>query len=79
MSASRRFSKPVLAALHESKIPAIRGREIAVRAKSTRGERLLKAIDLAYGAKYPTPGSQKWVRGFARGRRRTTTTELVPR
>lgn len=55
------------------------GREIRVRARRVRGERLLDAIDRAYGEKYPTPASRKWVRGFARPRRRATTTELLPR
>ena len=55
------------------------GREIAVRAKAVRAERLLAAIDLAYAEKYDTKASLKWVRAFARGRRRLTTTELVPR
>ena len=58
-------------------VPA--GREIRVRARKVRGERLLDAIDAAYAAKYDTPASQKWVRGFARSRRRATTTELAPR
>jgi hypothetical protein len=53
-------------------------REIAVRARNTKGERLLDAIDHAYGEKYTTKASQKWVRGFASSRRRMTTTELVP-
>ena len=56
----------------------IAGREIRVRARKTRGERLMDAIDLAYREKYPTPGSRKYVEGFARARRRATTTELVP-
>ncbi len=55
------------------------GREIAIRARRTRGERLLDAIDLAYADKYNTPASRKWVRGLARPRRRGTTTELLPR
>ncbi len=53
-------------------------REIAVRVRNTRGKRLLDAIDHAYGEKYNTKASQKWVRGFASSRRRMTTTELVP-
>lgn len=53
-------------------------REVRVRARKTRGERLMDAIDLAYREKYPTPGSRKYVLGFARPRRRATTTELVP-
>jgi hypothetical protein len=56
----------------------IAGREIRVRARKTRGERLMDAIDLAYREKYPTPGSRKYVAGFARARRRATTTELAP-
>ena len=56
----------------------IAGREIRVRARKTRGERLLDAIDLAYREKYPTPGSRKYVEGFARARRRATTIELAP-
>jgi hypothetical protein len=43
-----------------------------------RGERLLDAIDAAYGKKYNTPASQKWVRGFAEPERRATTVEFVP-
>jgi hypothetical protein len=54
------------------------GREIRVRAKKTRGERLLDAIDDAYGQKYHTPASQKWVRGFTQPTRRATTLEFVP-
>jgi hypothetical protein len=59
-------------------IPSLR-REVAVRARPVRGERLLAAIDRAYAERYDTAASQKWVRGFARGRRRLTTLELVPR
>lgn len=55
------------------------GREIRVRAKKVRGESLLDAIDEAYGEKYNTPASRKWVHGFAQPRRRGTTTEFVPR
>lgn len=59
-------------------IQAPGGREIRVRAKKVRGERLLDSIDDAYGAKYDTPASQKWVRGFREARRRATTIEFVP-
>jgi hypothetical protein len=55
------------------------GREVRVRAKKVRGERLLDAIDEAYGEKYDTPASQKWVRGFAQAKRRATTVEFTPR
>jgi hypothetical protein len=54
-------------------------REIPVRARMTRGERLYDAVDAAYAAKYTTKASQKWVRGFALPSRRKTTTELLPR
>jgi hypothetical protein len=54
-------------------------REIPIRAKPTRSERIMDAVDLAYREKYPTPASRKYVTGFARPRRRATTTELVPR
>jgi len=53
-------------------------REIAVRAKLTRSERLRAAVSSAYAAKYPTKGSQKWVIGFAEPQRERTTLELVP-
>lgn len=52
---------------------------LPVRSSRVRGERLLQAIDRAYAAKYVTPASLKYVKGFARGRRRDTTTELSPR
>ena len=54
-------------------------REIAVRAKPVRGERLVDAIQAAYGEKYATKGSQKWVNGFAAPKRRRTIVELLPR
>ncbi len=57
----------------------VSGREIAVRARNARGERLWDAVDLAYAEKYATASSRKYVRGFSTARRRTTTTELLPR
>ena len=53
-------------------------RELRVRARKARGERLMDAIDLAYAEKYPTPGSRKYVEGFALAHRRATTIELLP-
>jgi hypothetical protein len=53
-------------------------RELRIRAKKARGERLMDAIDLAYAQKYPTPGSRKYVEGFALPHRRATTIELLP-
>ncbi|HMD37268.1 MAG TPA: DUF2255 family protein [Vicinamibacterales bacterium] len=52
------------------------GREIPIRVRRAGGERLLDAIDAAYAAKYNTPGSKKYVRGFATARRRVKTLEL---
>src|SRR5436305_14513909 len=40
------------------------GREIAIRARQLRGERLRDAVTRAYAEKYNTKGSEKWVRGF---------------
>lgn len=54
-------------------------REIPVRAKHTRSERLQVAVTRAYAEKYPTKGSQKWVLGFAEPQRAQTTLEFVPR
>jgi hypothetical protein len=54
-------------------------REIPVRARQARGERLFDAIDAAYAEKYDTKASLKWVRGFATPGRRKTTLELLPR
>jgi hypothetical protein len=54
------------------------GQEIAVRARGLRGERLRDAVTQAYGEKYNTKGSEKWVRGFAEPRRAATTLELLP-
>ena len=54
-------------------------RQIKVRASRVRGARLLAAIEEAYAAKYPTPGSRQYVRGFRTERRRETTTEFLPR
>ncbi len=53
-------------------------REVAVRARHTRSERLLHAVTRAYAAKYPTKASEKWVVGFAEPHRMRTTLELVP-
>jgi hypothetical protein len=53
-------------------------RTVRIGARQVRGERLLDAIDAAYAAKYRTPGSLKYVRGFSRPPRRARTIELVP-
>jgi hypothetical protein len=54
------------------------GREIAVRARQTRSERLRDAVTRAYAEKYDTKASEKWVCGFAQPHRIITTVELVP-
>ena len=53
-------------------------RRLRVRAIRTRSGRLLAAVDAAYRAKYPTPGSRAYVRDFCRPACRATTTELAP-
>jgi hypothetical protein len=52
--------------------------EIPIRAVHTRSERLKDAVDRAYAAKYKTPTSLQYVRGFRQARRRGTTMELIP-
>ncbi|HET7618340.1 MAG TPA: DUF2255 family protein [Gemmatimonadaceae bacterium] len=54
-------------------------REIRIRAVPVRSERMRDAVERAYAAKYPTPGSRKYVRGFRTKRRRDSTLELRPR
>lgn len=53
-------------------------RELRVRARPVRSERLKDAVSQAYFTKYHTRASLRYCRGFARGRRRETTTELFP-
>lgn len=52
-------------------------REIAVRARPVRGERLLDAIGAAYRDKYTGPGSRKFAEGMDEPARRKTTLELT--
>jgi hypothetical protein len=54
------------------------GREIAVRTRQLRDERLRDAVTRAYAGKYGTKADEKWVRGFAEPHRSATTLELVP-
>lgn len=54
-------------------------RAIRIRAVPVRSERLRDAVERAYAAKYPAPGSRKYVRGFRTQRRRGATMEFVPR
>ena len=55
------------------------GRQVAVRARPVRAQRVIEAMEDAYAEKYQTPGSRKYVVGFRRPRRRAATMELVPR
>ena len=52
--------------------------EIPVRGKAVRGARILDAVTVAFGEKYNTRGSRKWVEGFAEPSRLLTTLEFVP-
>jgi hypothetical protein len=54
-------------------------RRVRVRTVPVRSPRIRDAVERAYAAKYPTPGSRSFVRGFRSQRRRETTTEFVPR
>lgn len=53
--------------------------EIPVTGKLVRSARLRDAVTAAFGEKYPTKGSKKWVDGFAEPARVLTTLEFVPR
>lgn len=57
----------------------IAGLDIPVRARLTRSARLRDAVTVAFGQKYNTKASRKWVEGFADPARELTTFELVPR
>ena len=54
-------------------------RQVRVRGVVVKSEMWRDAVDAAYAAKYTTPASQKWVRGFRSKRRREATVEFVPR
>ena len=53
-------------------------RHVRIRAARARWSGIHQAVEEAYAAKYPTPGSVKYVRGFRTARRRETTMELLP-
>jgi hypothetical protein len=53
--------------------------EIPVTGKLVRSARLRDAVTAAFGEKYPTKGSKKWVEGFAEPSRVLTTLEFVAR
>ena len=54
------------------------GLEIPVRAKPARGARIRDAATAAFGEKYNTKASRKWVEGFAEPARALTTLEFIP-
>jgi hypothetical protein len=54
-------------------------REVAIRARPARGERLMESIERGYAEKYTTPASLRYVRGFRTPRRRKATMEVTPR
>ena len=53
-------------------------RRVRVQARRVRSERVLDAVEHGYAAKYSTPASSKWVRGFRAARRRAATLEFIP-
>jgi hypothetical protein len=52
--------------------------EIPVRAKLVRSAHIRDAVTVAFGEKYNTKASRKWVEGFAEPARVITTLEFVP-
>ena len=52
--------------------------ELKVRGRIVRSAHLRDAVTLAYGEKYPTKGSRKWVEGFADASRVVNTIEFIP-
>lgn len=53
--------------------------EIPVRGKPVRSSHIRDAVTKAFGEKYSTKASQKWVKGFAEPERLLNTLEFVPR
>lgn len=52
--------------------------ELPVRARFTRSEHIRHAVTVAFGEKYDTKGSRKWVEGFAEPEREAATLEFIP-
>jgi hypothetical protein len=57
----------------------VSGLETPVRARVTRSARIRRAVTTAYGQKYNTKASRKWVEGFGEPAREPATVELVAR
>src|SRR4030095_14403538 len=53
--------------------------EVPVRGKLVRSARVRDAVTQAFGEKYNTKASKKWVDGFAEPERAANTIEFVPR
>ena len=51
--------------------------EVSVRARLTRSARIRDAVTEAFGEKYNTKASLKWVQGFAEPSRLLTTLEFI--
>jgi hypothetical protein len=54
-------------------------REIRVRGKAVRSQKVRDAVTKAFAEKYNTKGSRVWVEGFAEPERVVNTLEFVPR
>lgn len=54
-------------------------REIPIRVRAAKGQRLNDAIDAAYLEKFPSKGWRKYAVGLAEPARRATTLELLPK
>jgi hypothetical protein len=63
---------------HPSGTIQVGGLEIPVRVKPARSARIRDAVTVAFGEKYNTKASRKWVEGFAEPARALTTLEFVP-
>jgi len=54
-------------------------REVRVRGKTVRSQKMRDAVTTAFAEKYNTKGSRVWVEGFAEPERVVNTLEFVPR
>jgi len=68
----RAFKKEPIGTIQVGKL------EIPVRGKQVRSAHIRDAVTVAFGEKYNTKGSQRWVDGFAEPARVLTTLEFVP-
>ena len=68
----RAFKKEPVGTIQAGKL------EIPVRGKPVRSARMRDAVTVAFGEKYNTKGSRKWVEGFAEPARVLTTLEFIP-